>query len=715
MKYKKSLAASFRKKWERRLGNGNATISIAEIPARLSDLSVDLGATCQSVESRFIQLGRELQSVHTDAGKLTEHTLGTVKRIGGDSEGGVLTGIKTLVDGSLTRLKTGQVEVTANLSQINRNAQHLGDLQRMSAEAEKIGMFLRVIGLNIGIESARSDESREKFASVSQEIRELSKKVVDVAQCIRGDSEAAQTGQISAHGSISENSARLQKLSDDARQTVQGTLRRIEHLMQLALEALQRAGSQARKVSHQVGEIVMGIQFHDNLNQRIQHIIKAFGDAGDICTEAESAAASPKSKKRELAAAHSIVAIQDAQLKQAITEIDGVYRRSRTAFETIADEIGRLADNLSSFGQDTTQAGSDPKASTEDPFTPLKSALINLNRLLDQSAELADRIQGTTTHASEATTQLLGYIKHVRGFSQETHVKALNAIVNAAHLGHAGKTLEILAQEIKILSDRTTGFVDDVSAVLKSISDISVKPETGEPQGAEGPGPASSDSSKGGALNVGIQDITCAYDRFRVESREAVERAGVLKTVISQSKSSLEFLPALAGKLTQHLGQLEKIELALNPWAAGDGGDLTMEAGKLSQRYTMQKERDIHEHLVDVRVEDTRVAAPRNIGNEAVKKETPPAGEMVGLEDNIELFSDETDQNSDTNVELFSSPDDLPDTPIDPAAIRAPNTDGNLQDDNCELFDSQEITSARDVAAKEIQDEDDLGDNIDLF
>ena len=222
----------------------------------------------------------------------------------------------------------------------------------------------------------------------------------------------------------------------------------------------------------------------------------------------------------------------------------------------------------------------------------------------------------------------MGYLEQVRGISHETRVKALNAIVNAARMGEAGRTLEVLAQEIKTLSDHTGIFSKDVAEVLDSIS-ISVRRlETRVPAESFAVCAKRNDVSAKVSLDAGIEEITKAYAHYNANSLDVFKRAELLKQSISQTSTALEFLPVLDGELSKHLRQLENICRVLSPWAQRN----MAETYKLAARYTTRQEHQIHEqHIagcngdsIDLDLKNT--VSDGNVGNK----------EDFG--DNVDLF-----------------------------------------------------------------------------
>lgn len=604
-----------------------------KISPRLSVVAGSLEEVYESLEPRFTRIGRELQSIHSEAAQLTEQTLKSARLIGSESGEGILANIGSLTKDSLSELQNCRTDVSDSMGRINAVAGHLGDLYAKCPVIEKIAMSLRVVVLNIAVESSRSAESKDMFSDFVEDIKKLTEEILAISGKIRDDCKKEQKGQIFIHKEISGGLRGLSDLAVDAEDAVKSAVLEIEHLMDLSVKALKDASARSKEISSQVEKIVMAIQFHDITRQQVEHVIESLRDVERLCA-GETSGAEPRTDKNDaLNRAHSILRLQASQLKETRSEIDATYHQIMSAFEVIGSEVGRLVAGASGFGQN--KADGDV---TEVPFVVLKSALLRLNPLLGQGRDLRNRMQERAGQASETSSRLSRYVEQVRGISNGLHLKALNAIVKTAHLNGRGKTLEVLAQEVNRLSDQSSEFVPDVvnlldtiSALARELVDGSSK-VTGEVTG--GAQVASGEAKM--SIDAGVQDISGVYDRFREDSSATLERSQTLQTAISQTRSDLCFLPELTDQLAAHTDELEKMLQLLSPWV--DEKIAEEEINRLVQRYTMDRERAVHKQVIEgmdeFKAEDN-VENPYGLTTEiAVEKDE----DKDDLGDNVELF-----------------------------------------------------------------------------
>lgn len=612
--------------------SGHSRKTAHEIIYLLSGLIESLEAVCTNAEPNFMRLGRELESVCSQADDLTRHTFETVNRIGGESDQGVLIRVGDLARQSFSNFGICHAQVAENLAHVSAIIGYLGELRTECETLAKISMFLSAIGFNIGVESSRTVKSADMFTVVSQQIRELSEKITKIARTIRENTETTQFGQISVHSKISEDLDQLGTLADEAQEVAEHSIRKIEQLMDFSLNTLEEAGTHAREISRQVGEIVAGIQIHDSMNQRVQHIIQALHQFESLVYPQAGPWEHGRKEPEKLSLAYSILNLQQEHLRQVIFDVDRVYQKTIQAFGRIHSEIDRLTHSLSSFGL----TGEAETAREEDSFSGLRSVLLHFHSLLGQGNSLVERIHKTAAEATDTAANLSNDIGRVREISFEMHLLALNAIIKAAHLDHEGMSLEVLAQEVKTLSDQSKSFVSHVSGVLERISGSVEKmgifflENTGD-DGTGGP-------------DIGSEDISSAYTQFRADSSDAFQRAESLNTAISQIISGLEFFPNLSDELRKYLCQIDRIAEIMGMPAVPDMEMLITETDKLAKKYTMQQERGVHESFLDYHEQNAFKMFPDS-----------PDGPAADAD---ETFPDQTSQVSDDedfgdNVELF--------------------------------------------------------------
>jgi hypothetical protein len=628
-------------------------------------------------ETPFLETGRTLQSVYSDTADLIRYIQETIGEVMGDGNENILSRAGDLAKQAEAALALRQQRVASNLTQIREVADHLGALYQSCDHLGRIAMNLRVVGLNIGVESTRSAEGREMFGVVSKEILQLSKNVDALANRIREDATAATTEQIQAFETISSGLQGFSALTDEASAVTSSAVNDVENGVGIFLKAFETADARFRQISSRVGDIVMGLQFHDNMRQRVEHITDALDDSGRIFrgrpqqqdrAEPETERDDPDSDalyKSVLGRACSVVALQKIQLADVVGEINRVYRESTEAFGEIAGEIEEMGSIISHVDEDIHGTGENADAS-RDPLTKLAGALTGLNELLGQGDELGRRIEESVERTSMIGRRFSAHLNDVDAIGFDTKIKALNAIVKAGHMSEAGRTLEVLAQEMNRLSEQTNGFVAEVETTLRDVGNFGSRIQA--VAGDDGNGKYDGDGDISGILAEGIEGIVRMRGLMDARVEKASLKADALRGVVDLALSDLEFLTSLRDEMSGYLATLDDVNSRLIPLAGKWKTDGDAGVDPMAGRYTMQRERALHESVFS---QQNHPMDGDGINPEA--SDADGGGE-------VSLWDDETDGEDDEEVTLWEN--------AGPDTEKKDSEEGTAGDfgDNVELF-----------------------------
>jgi uncharacterized protein YoxC len=649
-------------------------------------LAHELEAACKDVEPKFIQLGEELQAVYQDATKLTQQVLDSANLIGGEKEEGVLYHLRRLAEASLTGLEGCRKDLSEKTDQVKTIQEQLDALSAIFLQVEKTGRLLRIVAVNIAIESARSEESTELFSLVGADTAELSKKIRTVSAGGMDVLKEARDMVRPLYGELSKGLEEITGMGQHAGGIVRDAVREIETLMTSTLQVAEQAGDQTRQISQQVGNLVVAVQFHDGMSQRVEHITKALGDVEAFLIEDAPG-------KRSLAL--SIMKVQEAQIREIIDEIGRVNEKGCHSFEEIIRGFNTLLNHLSELSTSAEQDADREKGL--DSFERLRTSFNELDGVVRRGEALMDPVRHAASRAADAVGRVSGLVQDIHTIGFESHLMALNAIVKAAHLGAEGGALEVLAQEVKASSNQSTSIMIKANELLELVTGAADKLRDQD-----------SAAEADAALEDATSEMMREYNRFMAESAAAHKWADEIRGVVSESKASLGFLPLLVERLRGSLNRLQTMTRELTPFAPEDHSLSQDEVVDILKRYTMYKERKIHRAVVFGNIDEREQGVPPEALRESPgpymrTKEAEPEEETAG---SIELFTDE---------DAAKDMDDTDRVSDDPR-------EADEQRDNVEQFVSdtaaEENPGSRDKASEAEEtneNEDDFGNNVELF
>lgn len=632
--------------------------------AEIGALSGELVRIVDDAEPRFLDLGGRLQALYADADGLVERTRRAAAAVGGDGETGLLAHLDGMAHDALADLNERRESIGGRLGEAMGSAEQLARLADICATMGKTGMSLNVVGLNIAVESSRSAASGEMFSVFTEEIRGLSRRISGISESIRDASAKTRRDQLAARGKIRAGLDALSRLIVEAETIVSASMDRIRELMDRSRRALERSAENSREIGRLVGEVVVAIQFHDISRQKVEHVAAALADAVRLLERSEEPPPAVRGR------VHRLLSLQGRQLREVVDEIFAARRQAADAFGNLESLVADLVADAALLDVDE-----DAEGRLDLHRQGLEKGLRQLRELLEAGRDMDREVRRIAEEGADAASGLSEHIDRVRAISFDLHLKAINAVVKSARLFDEGRALEVLAQEVSKLSAQSGGFVDDVVEILESLVALSLDLDLMD---------AGEEEAAGRNLAEGLDEMARRFDEFQVDAAVAPERARTLQTEIDAAGRTLGFLDELGAALSERIGELASVVERFAPWArsALAGSAETIEQAAL--RYTMESERRLH---------------VRHFGEVG-----PDEADTLG----VELFGEDGSEDEDGDAADGAGPGSG-DAGATEVRIDAPDADGGFAEAPGAGRDSP------DAGDGESDDEDDLGDNVELF
>ena len=200
----------------------------------------------------------------------------------------------------------------------------------------------------------------------------------------------------------------------------------------------------------------------------------------DNAIEAQSLRDSQAAQKREAEARRKASMLELAQsfedqVKGIVDDVGGA-----------SDHVKSAAEELCGTAQESEGRVSNAASATEGASENVQAVAASAEELTASIAEIARQIDDSTLKAREAVDQaektngivdglsaksaeIGDVIKIISDIAEQTNLLALNATIEAARAGEAGKGFAVVASEVKSLANQTATATDDISRQITEI------------------------------------------------------------------------------------------------------------------------------------------------------------------------------------------------------------------------------------------------------
>jgi methyl-accepting chemotaxis protein len=551
----------------------------------LRSCSSELLSLNRSTEDDFLTVGSRLREVSAQSDEVSRKAKSAADLISSDEVGGWIREIQELLDLMKMYLDASRQSLRSNAETIKDILITMESISTSLSGFASIVKRLSILSISTKIEASRISDVNNSFGSLARDIEALSATIGVKSKHIRDTIKSLRTV---IGDTLSKASAFDASENEHAKALLDGVMGSLLSLREKHAASSKTACFLAQRTDEMctvVGEIVSSLQFHDITRQQIEHVVQAIDE---LCgkTPDDGCVEDPRSSLAGLPIG-DVCAVLTGQLSNARQQLlaamggilDNLQQMSKYAAEVLC-EVATLTETAD-------QAGSSFLARLKEEGGRIIASLKENGEANSRLVAAVERVVGTTR-------ELSGFVEEVEAVGEEIELIALNARVKAARAGTEGAPLSVLAESIRELSENARHLTEVISRILHQVGSA-----------ADGLATDAGRGEKGLQLDDATGRLGNLFDSFGDMDARVTALVRPIELVCSELESQVKELVSgitvqrrageILEKVATNLADVARASEVFAPKQPGPkDGELLR---RLEERYTMHKERSVHQSV----------------------------------------------------------------------------------------------------------------------
>ncbi|PWB33202.1 methyl-accepting chemotaxis protein [Pseudomonas sp. SDI] len=236
----------------------------------------------------------------------------------------------------------------------------------------------------------------------------------------------------------------------------------------------------------------------------------------------------------------------------------GMARGTDDQFQR-TDQVATAMHEMSATAQEVARHAADAARAADEADHSAQAGEQVMQATIDTIAVVNREIAGTATvirDLEQDSARIGKVLEVIRGIAEQTNLLALNAAIEAARAGEAGRGFAVVADEVRSLAQRTAASIAEINQIISAVQSGAVEAvkaiESGQARSEEG----AEQVQQAGAM---LQRITHAVEAIRDMNRQIATAAEEQTSVAEDISRNLVEITRIA---TDNQGAVQRTEQA---------------------------------------------------------------------------------------------------------------------------------------------------------
>ena len=256
-----------------------------------------------------------------------------------------------------------------------------------------------------------------------------------------------------------------------------------------------------------------------------------------------------------------------------------------TASERTMEQLGQVADNVSMISSNlvrlasNTDEISDISKSVHALSEENASDMNNAKMKFDEISESTKKSKSIIDELEKKSMEILKIVEVITSISSQTNMLALNASIESARAGEAGRGFAIVAEQIRQLAEQTKNAVENISSIVHDFVDGAALASDAMENSASlvesGVSLINAAKQSGQKVTVSVEEMDVKIDDIDHVTRDAADYSEKIvqivtnvQTICAESMESLKHVDETGAEGTKEIATLVELVESIKAMAA---------------------------------------------------------------------------------------------------------------------------------------------------